>query len=138
MNDKLERIWKGAVVVLPRHLPGETEENTRNLRQDSQCLQDLFMVMLTWTLCCSVDVCVRHILVYMEFRSSCRIQNLLKSSVAWDMTPCSPLKLSLFYLPPAFMLVSCSAYSYPKRRLVFNGLHGVISQKIELFITIPY
>jgi hypothetical protein len=23
----------------------------------------------------------------------------------------------------------------PKRRLTFNGLHGVISQKIELFIT---
>jgi hypothetical protein len=26
----------------------------------------------------------------------------------------------------------------PKRRLTFNGLHGVISQKIELFITTAY
>jgi hypothetical protein len=44
-----------------------------------------------------------------------------------------------------FTLVSCLAYSStlnmerpvpPKRRLTSNALHGVISQKIELFITI--
>jgi hypothetical protein len=42
------------------------------------------------------------------------------------------------------LLVSCSAYSWTlkmkatfplKRRLTFKGLHGVISQEIELFIT---
>jgi hypothetical protein len=27
-------------------------------------------------------------------------------------------------------------YVLPKRRLTFNGLHGVISQKIELFTSI--
>jgi hypothetical protein len=36
------------------------------------------------------------------------------------------------------MLVPCLPYSstmkVPKRLLTFNGLHGVISQKIELFI----
>jgi hypothetical protein len=40
-------------------------------------------------------------------------------------------------LLPAFTLVSCSAYSSnvpPKRLLTFNGLHGVISQKILHFI----
>jgi hypothetical protein len=46
-------------------------------------------------------------------------------------------------LPPAFMLVSSLVYSTlkleaifpPKRRLTFNGLHDVISQKIVIFIT---
>jgi hypothetical protein len=47
------------------------------------------------------------------------------------------IKSSIFCLPPAFALVSCLAYFRtwrcrhvpPKRRLNFNGLHGVISQK---------
>jgi hypothetical protein len=42
-------------------------------------------------------------------------------------------------LPPAFTLISFSAYSNPKmeaiyspkRRLTFNGLHGVISYRCE-------
>jgi hypothetical protein len=46
-------------------------------------------------------------------------------------------------LPPAFMLVSFLVYSTlkmeaifpPKRQLIFNGLHGVISQKILIFVT---
>jgi hypothetical protein len=46
-------------------------------------------------------------------------------------------------LPPAFMLVSCSAYSTLKmeaicplkRRTTFNRPHSVISQKIILFLT---
>jgi hypothetical protein len=32
--------------------------------------------------------------------------------------------------------VASSKYVPPKRRLTFNGLHGVTSQKIELFISI--
>jgi hypothetical protein len=49
-----------------------------------------------------------------------------------------------FCLLPAFTLVSCLAYSSslkmnatcpPKRRLTFDELHGVIFQKIKLFIT---
>jgi hypothetical protein len=47
-------------------------------------------------------------------------------------------------IPPAFTMVSCLAYSSivkmeaifpPKRRLAFNGLHDIMSQKIVRFIT---
>jgi len=38
VNDKLGRTWKQVVVsccvVLPQHLPGENEENTRNIGQE--------------------------------------------------------------------------------------------------------
>jgi hypothetical protein len=53
-------------------------------------------------------------------------------------------KPSKLCLPPAFMLVSCLAYSSTLKldvtcssefQLTFNRLHGVISQKLELFIT---
>jgi hypothetical protein len=40
---------------------------------------------------------------------------VMKSSILWDTTPCSPLKVPL------------------KRLLTFNGIHGVIFQKIVLF-----
>jgi hypothetical protein len=52
----------------------------------------------------------------------------------WDMTPCSPLKVnrlseehfaSIFRIKP-----ETSIEEEPN-----NGLHGVISQKLELFIT---
>jgi hypothetical protein len=69
---------------------------------------------------------------------------IMKSSVVWDITPCSPLKADgKQCLPSALTLVSCSAYfsslkmeaiCSSKRRLTFNGLHGVISQKIVLFM----
>jgi nitrate reductase gamma subunit len=58
----------------------------------------------------------------------------MENFVFWDITPCSHAA--------CFMLVSCLSYSYrpwrwrrhvpPKRRLTFNGLRGVISQKVEL------
>jgi hypothetical protein len=63
----------------------------------------------------------------------------MKSTIFWDITPCSPLKVN--WPPPAFTPVSCSAYpstlkmeAYvpPKLRSTFNGLHCVISQKIVL------
>jgi hypothetical protein len=51
-------------------------------------------------------------------------------------------QIGLLLLPPAFTLISHSAYFLPgrwrhvlpKRRLPFNGLYSVISQKTELFI----
>jgi hypothetical protein len=55
----------------------------------------------------------------------------------------SSMKAKL-WLSPAFVLISCSVYSStpkwshhdtPKRPLTFNGLHGVMSKKTELFIT---
>jgi hypothetical protein len=88
----------------------------------------------------------------------------MKSSILWDIMPCSPLKVKHHFggtfhlhlqsqrisqaralLATCFMLVSCFAYFfglYPedggrnvplKRQLIFNGLHSIISQKIELF-----
>jgi hypothetical protein len=59
----------------------------------------------------------------------------LKSSILWDITLC-------FLLASRWFLAWLLLWSWrrrrhvaPKRRLTFNGLHGVISQKIELFIT---
>jgi hypothetical protein len=45
----------------------------------------------------------------------------MKSSISWDITLCSPLKVNQ-HVPP-------------KRQLTFNGLHGVISHTIQLFET---
>jgi hypothetical protein len=99
----------------------------------------------------------------------------LKSSIFWDKTPCSPLKVNRRFggiyrlhledrrisqvrnncesrwqaeraysvLLPALTVVSCSDYSNLKMEgicscetsLTFNGLYGVISQKMVLFIT---
>jgi hypothetical protein len=89
----------------------------------------------------------------------------MKSTIFWDITPYSPLKVNRRFggtwhpssgskkkpskkqrgnHSSTFPLVPCSAYSStlkmeaicsPKRRLTFNGQHGVISQKIVLFIT---
>jgi hypothetical protein len=91
------------------------------------------------------------------------IKESLKSSVFRDMMPCSLLKVkwnfwgtfclhlqcrrirkARLYLPPAFKLVSCLLILWPWRwrwhvptkcQLTFNGLHGLISQKVELFIS---
>jgi hypothetical protein len=44
----------------------------------------------------------------------------LKSSIFWDITPCSPLKVSRSFggLPYAFTLVTCSAYLTPKMEAI--------------------
>jgi hypothetical protein len=36
---------------------------------------------------------------------------VMKSTIFWDTTSCSPLKVKKVYLPPASTLVFCSAYS---------------------------
>jgi hypothetical protein len=46
---------------------------------------------------------------------------VMKSSVFWDTTLRSPLEVNRRF------------DVHPKRRLTFNGIHGVISQKTELF-----
>jgi hypothetical protein len=75
---------------------------------------------------------------------------VMKSSVSYEITPCSPLKstyvseehvASIFrlLLAPCFMLVfycltpRWSQHVSPKRRLTFNGLHGVILQEMKVF-----
>jgi hypothetical protein len=66
----------------------------------------------------------------------------MKCTIFWDITPRSPLKA--LFLSPAFTLFSCwlifrpwtwRRYVPPKSRLTFNGLQGIISQKMVLFIT---
>jgi hypothetical protein len=74
---------------------------------------------------------------------------ILKNSIFWDITPCSPLRVNRRFgktkqsLPPAFTFFPCLTYSstlktettvLPTCQLTFNGLHGVISQKIQLFV----
>jgi hypothetical protein len=51
---------------------------------------------------------------------------IAKSYIFWDITPCSPLKVTD---------VSEGLRIPPKRHLTFSGLHGVTFQKIELLIT---
>jgi hypothetical protein len=136
-------------------------------------------------------ICYLHLLYrrvsqasWKHCRTLCRIEVLtavvMKSSISWDITPWSPLKVNLRFwgtrslhleglrisqgrnqreagskqfvdfqrttralLATCLTLVSCLTYSStlkrrrhvpPERRLATNGLHGVISQKIELFI----
>jgi hypothetical protein len=76
----------------------------------------------------------------------------MKSAFFWDITPCSPLKVNrrfgrAFYLNLHGQRMSQArnqpeAGSWrerrhfpPKRRLIFNRLDGIISQKIKLFCT---
>jgi hypothetical protein len=78
----------------------------------------------------------------------------MKSSSFWDITVCSPLKVNQQRFKEtcrkqaACHLLLCwfltrlilrpwkmKVYVPPKRRSTFNRLHGVISQKIILFIT---
>jgi hypothetical protein len=80
-----------------------------------------------------------------------------KSTIFWDITPCSPLKVnrrsqkhvdSIFRVCSACHLLLCWVSARlilrslrwrrcvpSKRLLIFNGLHGVIFQKIVPFIT---
>jgi hypothetical protein len=83
---------------------------------------------------------------------------VMKSVIFWDITPCSPLKDDRYFGGTyrrhlqdrriiAYHLISLcflaqlilrrwrwSRHIPLKRRLTFNGLHGVISQKITLYV----
>jgi hypothetical protein len=79
------------------------------------------------------------------------IDACVKSSIFWDIAPCNRLKVNRRF--GETRRSACHLYSRwffarlilrpwrwkrhvpQKRRLTFNGLHGVISQKIEGFIT---
>jgi hypothetical protein len=76
------------------------------------------------------------------------VKIFLKSSIFWDITQYSPLKVNRIfrgtadYLLPFFMLVSWEAYSstlmmeeirFSETSVGFQ-LHGVVSQKIQFFI----
>jgi hypothetical protein len=92
---------------------------------------------------------VRHTLVGFEILTAVA----MRSTIFWDITPCSPLKVNRrFGRIYRLQLQSFSCHLLPrwflarlilrpwrwrvyvplKRRLTFNGLHGVITQKIVL------
>jgi hypothetical protein len=52
---------------------------------------------------------------------------VMKSSVFWDIMPCSLLKVNQHF-------GGTCRYFPLKRQLTFHGLQGVISQKIEVLI----
>jgi hypothetical protein len=54
----------------------------------------------------------------------------MRSSVFWDMKPCSPLKVNRRFGR------TCRLYP-PKHRMTFNGLHGVISQTTVINLWVP-
>jgi hypothetical protein len=61
---------------------------------------------------------------------------VMKSFIFWDIAPCNPLKVNqcfggIFYL----YLQMSKNKSSKKQLLTFIGLHGVMSHKVELFIT---
>jgi hypothetical protein len=77
----------------------------------------------------------------------------MKSIIFWDMTPCSPLSYNRHFggtyrlhlqghrnrfSKPESKQVASNRRRYvpPKRQLTLNGLHGIISQKMILFIKI--
>jgi hypothetical protein len=75
----------------------------------------------------------------------------MKSSIFWDITPCSPLKVNRRFGGTCRLHLQSRRISRtrnqresrwqarwkrhvpPKRRLTFKQIHGVISQKIKLF-----
>jgi hypothetical protein len=72
---------------------------------------------------------------------------VMKSTTFWDIKPCSPLKVNRrfggtnslqFQVEKKSLarnqLENRWRYVPPKRRLTLNGLHGVIFQKMVLFI----
>jgi hypothetical protein len=66
-----------------------------------------------------------------------------KSSIFWYITPCTPLKVNGRFGGTYRLHLQCPRISQAKKpasaqvvsRMTFNGLHGVITQKIELFVT---
>jgi hypothetical protein len=99
--------------------------------------------------CLAMDVI--YVTIFIELLSYiCIYLSVLKSSIFWNITPCSPLKInrrSRRNMPPPSGLKNKSSRKVawsrwqalrhvpPKHQLIFNWLHGVISQKIEFFIS---
>jgi hypothetical protein len=79
---------------------------------------------------------------------------VMKSTILWHITPCSPLSVNRFFgriyrlhvqgrknklsKKPVWKQERWKRYIPPKRRLTLNGLHGVISQKKVFWIRVYY
>jgi hypothetical protein len=78
--------------------------------------------------------------IHWSFWSKFWMNLKIKSTIIWDITPCSPLKVNqrfggTYRIHLQVRTKRWRRYFPPKPRLTFNGPHGVISQKIALFIT---
>jgi hypothetical protein len=61
-----------------------------------------------------------------------------KSSIFWDITPCSPLNGSASRWFRAWLIIRpwrWRRHDPPNRWTIFNGLHCILSQKIEVWKT---
>jgi hypothetical protein len=78
---------------------------------------------------------------WQDFIGHClRLISYTKSSIFWDITPCNPLKVRWrcrrnMSPPSSSRRISLEATCSPKCRLTFVGLHGIVSQETEFFIS---
>jgi hypothetical protein len=76
-----------------------------------------------------------HIYGYVGFEVFTAV--VMKSSIFWDITPCSPLIFNQRFRGTYCLILRpwrWRRYVQPKRRLTFNSLDGVMPQKMVLFI----
>jgi hypothetical protein len=115
-------------------------------------------ILLFFQNCCWNIIWGGWILQHCHFRDHIILNEGMKSYIFWDITTCSPLRK----MSPPFPCTNCKPSKKPawkqvakqwflawfivrpwrwrrnfhsKHRLTFKGLHGVISQIKELFIT---
>jgi hypothetical protein len=103
-------------------------------------------------------ICNKMTVILKSVRFEILTAMVMNSSIFWDITPCSPLKVnrrfrgissesknrpnrkpasSTCYLLQDWLIFrprKWKRYVSPKRRLTFNGLYGIISQKTETLI----
>jgi hypothetical protein len=60
---------------------------------------------------------------------------VMKSSIIWDITPCSPLSVTDASEEHIASVLRVEKISSARNQRTLNGLHGVISQKMVLFMT---
>jgi hypothetical protein len=151
--------WLVAVLRLLKEIFSIRSESATGLHEElSQCFMQrrkycvsqtrettitsslLFFAFLVSFLCNPFIIILRHKLY-------------LNTSIFWDITPCSPLKVNRRFVGTCRKQISgCHLISRflsqlillpwrwrrhipPKLRLTFTVLHGIISQRIEHFIT---
>jgi hypothetical protein len=80
---------------------------------------------------------IRQYFYPIDRRYECETDTCLKSSVFWDITTCSPLKVNgrTGFFIGVFFDPEDGGNVFFEKWLTYSGLHGIISQKVELFIT---
>jgi hypothetical protein len=114
-----EWIWKFLLFFSPDTVTIPTLNNRKYKANISQ------IALLGWKM--------GHINLRIGIGSHVNTAMVMNGSLFWDITPYSPLKANWrfggTFRPPRL------GYVPPKRQLTLSVLHGVVYQKIELFIT---